>query len=215
MDYLCLEIRRISVNGLNLKGKGVSSFSKNKVVCASVSIHGSNQSAKQETPIDKNGGTDPMFNFHEQFFNINTNDVNLAQQFVVMKLKEKGFLCGKDIGQAHVSIGELLKNYVDTTGENHVSRLLMTPGGKVKGVLDIKYAFRKLTPYTGPGDGVGPGDGAVGAYQYPTALESGGGDSPASAAQPQGSSKFANVSAGIGAGAAVLNALVGFIANCF
>lgn len=208
MGQLWLQIYTISANGLKLK-KGVSCFSINKEVCASVSIHGSNQSSKLETPIDENGGSDPMFNFHGQFININTTVVSSAQQFVVVKLKKKGFPFGKDIGQAHVSVEEMLKNYDDTNGESHASLSLMTltPGGQVK--LDIKYVVLKLTPYTGPGYGT------MGACQCPTATESGGGDPLASAAQPQGSSKFANVAAVIGAGATVFNALVGFIANCF
>ncbi|KAL4645541.1 hypothetical protein ACB092_02G241800 [Castanea dentata] len=206
MNSLIFGINSFSVNGLNLKEKGVSCFSKNQVLRAVVSIPGSNQSVRQKTPIDKNGDTDAMFNFDEHFFTINPND----NQDVVIKLKEHGFLCGKDIGQVRLSINELLTCY--DKGVNHVRCYLAPHGGKLKGELNIMYEFRYQISYTGPGDG----DGAVTvrAYQCPTAPESSGGVPPAAAAPPQTSSRFGNVAAWIGAVAAVGNALVGIFANC-
>ncbi|KAF3970082.1 hypothetical protein CMV_006189 [Castanea mollissima] len=199
-------ITSISVHRLNLKGNGVSCFSKNQGLRAVVSIPGSDQSVRQKTPIDKNGDTDAMFNFDEHFFTINPN----VKQDVVIKLKENRFLCGKDIGQVRLSINELLKSY--EKGENQVRCYLAPHGEKLKGELNIMYEFRYQISYTGPGDG----DGAVtvGAYHCPTAPESSGGVPPAAAAPPRTSSRFGNVAACIGAVAAVGNALVGCFANC-
>lgn len=194
-----LHINSISAKGLDLK-EMISCCSNNKGVYADVFIRGSNKSAKQKTPIDKTGGTDPLWKF-PMMFPINV-DVPESQQTFVVKLKVVGFLSDKVIGLVHVPMVELLKGYVDTKGENRMSCSVMTPGGD-KGVLDIDFEFKELIAYAGADDGAVPVPVPGANHQPP----------PTPAAQPQNPS-FRNVAAAwIGAGAAVINAFIGIITS--
>ncbi|KAK4595762.1 hypothetical protein RGQ29_014024 [Quercus rubra] len=172
MSHHTLDISSISAKGLKLKK--VSCFSNKMGLYATVSIDGSSNSSEQKTPIDKNGGSNPIWNSPMKFI---INDVPAAQQTVVVKLKAERIIRDKVIGQVHVPMKELLDNYGDSKGENHISYTVVTPSGKAKGVLDLRLKFGdELVNYP-----TGPGHGVVDVYQHPPAPAYGGYPPPAPA----------------------------------
>ncbi len=123
--------------------KDVNLFSKMDVY-AIVSIMGdynnNNMASKQKTPIDKDGGTNPKWNFLMKF----TVDITAAQQnrlTLVVKLKSERNFGDKDIGEVHVPMKELLDSFGDSKDDKHLSYSVRTPSGKAKGVLDFTYKF--------------------------------------------------------------------------
>ncbi|KAK7841992.1 protein SRC2 [Quercus suber] len=169
MSHPTLDISSISAKDLKLKK--VSCFSNKMGLYATVSINGSSNSSEQKTPIDKNGGSNPMWNSPMKFI---INDVLAAQQTVVVKLKAERIIRDKVIGRVRVPMKELLDNYGDSKGENHISYTVVTPSGKAKGVVDLRLKFGELVNYP-----TGPGHGVVDVYQHPPTPAYGGGHLPA------------------------------------
>ncbi|RVW55612.1 Protein SRC2 [Vitis vinifera] len=107
MEYRTLEINVISAKDL----KDVNLISKMDVYVV-VSINGDSRS-KQKTPVDRDGGTNPTWNFPMKF----TVDESAAQQnrlTLSFKLRCERTLGDKDIGEVNVPIKELL----DPAGES-------------------------------------------------------------------------------------------------
>ena len=112
MSHRTLDISSISAKYLKLKK--VSCFSNKMGLYATVSIDGSSNSSEQKTPIDKDGGSNPIWNSPMKFI---INDVPAAQQTIVVKLKAERIIQDKVIGRIRVPMEELLDNYGDSKGE--------------------------------------------------------------------------------------------------
>ncbi|XP_010269468.1 PREDICTED: protein SRC2 [Nelumbo nucifera] len=134
MEYRTLDITVISAKDL----KDVNLFSKMDVY-AVVSLSGDSRS-KHKTPIDKDGGTSPSWNFPMKF----TVDEAAAKQnrlMLVFELRCDRSLGDKDIGQVHVPVKELLDNTGDGKSAQFVSYQVRKPSGKPKGTLNFSYKF--------------------------------------------------------------------------
>ncbi|KAK7841995.1 protein src2 [Quercus suber] len=166
MSHRTLDISSISTKDLKLKK--VSCFSNKMGLYANVSIDGSGNSSEQKTPIDKNGGSNPIWNSPMKF---TINDVAAAQQTVVVKLKAERIIRDKVIGQVRVPMKELLDNYGDSKGENHISYTWEGQRG-----TGLRLKFEELVNYP-----TGPGHGVVDIYQHPPAPAYGGYPPPAPA----------------------------------
>ncbi|OMP03303.1 C2 calcium-dependent membrane targeting [Corchorus olitorius] len=135
MECRSLEITVISAKDL----KDVNLFTKMDVY-AVVSINGDHRTA-QRTPIDKDCGSNPKWNYSMKF----TIEEALAQQNRLnlnFRLKSDRQLGDKEIGDVAIPIKELLDhNNGNGKGEQNVSYNVRLPNGKPKGVLNFSYKF--------------------------------------------------------------------------
>ncbi|KAL8209905.1 hypothetical protein R6Q57_006637 [Mikania cordata] len=140
-----LELTIISAKGLNkvnLVGK--------MDVYAVVYINGAvNQDQKQKTPVDKDGGSNPTWNYPMKF-QINESDALQNRSTLVVKIKTEGMFGDKDLGEVHVPIKELLEG-ASTGGKplQFVSYQVRKPSGKPKGELSFSYKFAGKTAGVG------------------------------------------------------------------
>ncbi|KAI9122913.1 hypothetical protein K1719_005802 [Acacia pycnantha] len=137
MDHLPLELTLISAKDL----KDVNLFSKMDVY-AVVSISGdAYQNQKSKTPVDRDGGTSPTWNFLMKF-NINESLARQNHLTIEIKLKSERSMAGdKDIGVVHIPVKELLDNTGDGKSAQFVSYQVRKPSGKPKGSLNFSYKF--------------------------------------------------------------------------
>lgn len=135
MEFIPLEINVISAKDL----KDVNLFTKMDVYVV-VSINGDFRTA-QRTPVDKNGGSNPEWNYTVRF----TVDEAAARQnglTVVFILKSQRQLGDRDIGTVQVPVKELLdKGNGNGKGQNNLSYAVRLANGKAKGVLNFSYKF--------------------------------------------------------------------------
>ncbi|RVX20635.1 Protein SRC2-like [Vitis vinifera] len=130
-----LEITLVSANGI----KKVKHISKMDVyVVATVS--GDPQSL-QKTPVHKDGGSNPTWNFTMKF----TIDESLAQLDHLMLIFQlrccRHVRADKDIGEANVSVKELLNHAGDDMSAKYVTYEVKKPSGKPKGKLNFSFKF--------------------------------------------------------------------------
>ncbi|OVA14839.1 C2 calcium-dependent membrane targeting [Macleaya cordata] len=157
MEYRPLEITVISAKDI----KDVNVFSKMDVyVVASI---GGDARTRQKTPVDKDGGKNPSWNFPMKF----TIDVAAAKQnrlILIFQLKAERTLGDREIGEVHVPIKELLDNLGDGKSNQFVSYQVRKPNGKPKGELNFSYKFgdKVTAPMGAP-----KGDEPVTAYPAP------------------------------------------------
>ncbi|XP_028783944.1 protein SRC2-like [Neltuma alba] len=137
MEYLPLELTIISAKDL----QDVNLFSKMDVY-AVVSISGdAYQNQKAKTPVDRDGGTSPTWNFPMKF-NVNESAARQNRLSIEIKLKSERSMAGdKDIGVVHVPVKELLDNTGDGKSAQFVSYQVRKPSGKPKGSLNFSYKF--------------------------------------------------------------------------
>ncbi|CAJ1941033.1 unnamed protein product [Sphenostylis stenocarpa] len=133
-----MEPRTLEINLASAKDlKDVKFFSKMDVY-AVVSINGDR---KIKTPVHRNGGTDPTWNFHMKF----TFEESLARQnrlaLEIKLLCQRTLSADKEIGEVHVPIRELLNQPGDGKSFQHVSYQVRKPSGKPKGALSFSYKF--------------------------------------------------------------------------
>lgn len=140
MNFRVLDIVIISAKDL----KQVNPFFKMDVfTLASVQGYNNNlYNSLQKTPIDKDGGSNPNWNFPMKFF----IDVVAAENnclTLVIKLKADGSFGDKDIGEVHVPVKELLDKYVASNDEMHAAsyNVRTTRAGKFKGELNFSFKF--------------------------------------------------------------------------
>ncbi|KAL2339045.1 hypothetical protein Fmac_013491 [Flemingia macrophylla] len=131
MEYRTLELNLGSAKDL----KDANLFSKMDVY-AVVSLSGDQ---KIKTPVDRNGGTNPTWNFPLKF----TFQESLARQnrlTLQIKLRcERTLAADKDVGEVHVPLRELLDQPGDGKSFQHVSYQVRKPSGKPKGALNFSY----------------------------------------------------------------------------
>ncbi|KAM6577829.1 hypothetical protein CsatB_029666 [Cannabis sativa] len=134
MECRPLEITLISASDL----KDVNLLSKMDVY-AVVSISGDN-AKKQKTPVDKDSGSNPKWNYTVKF---TVYESAVQQNMLTLKIKlvsDRSF-GDKEIGEVQVPIKELLDNYKDGSGEKRMSYSVRLPNGKAKGNLNFAYKF--------------------------------------------------------------------------
>nr|GEX26988.1 hypothetical protein [Tanacetum cinerariifolium] len=103
-------------------------------------ISGSNEETqKHKTPVDKDGDSNPTWNFPMKF----TINESLALQnrlTLVVKIKTEGMFGDKDVGEVHVPVKELLQGFNGKVVQ-FVSYQVRKPSGKPKGELAFSYKF--------------------------------------------------------------------------
>ncbi|GAU11151.1 hypothetical protein TSUD_197750 [Trifolium subterraneum] len=141
--------------------KNVNLFAKTEVY-AVVSISGDplhNQKAK--TPVDREGGTNPAWNFSVQ---LTFNESLARQNRLTLEIKLRclrNLSVDKDIGSVQIPLGELLNQIGDGKSFQHVSYQVKKPSGKPKGAFNFSYKFTaplksKVEPgYSAPAPAVG------------------------------------------------------------
>lgn len=135
MEYRPLEVTIISAKGL----KDIGHLSKMDVyVIATIS----GDPRTQKTPVDKDGGSHPSWDFTMKFTvdetAIQANCLNLVFQLQ----HERTLLADKDIGEVHVPVKELLGN---AAGDEKLAVLaeypVRNPSGKDEGTLKFSFKF--------------------------------------------------------------------------
>ncbi|XP_020227733.1 protein SRC2 [Cajanus cajan] len=133
MEYRTLELILDSAKDL----KDLNLFSKMDVY-AVVSLSGHH---KIKTPVDRNAGTNPTWNFPVKF----TFSESLARQnrlsLEINLHCERTLAADKDIGQVHVPLRELLDQAGDGKSFQHVSYQVRKPSGKPQGAFNFSYKF--------------------------------------------------------------------------
>ncbi|CAL0309634.1 unnamed protein product [Lupinus luteus] len=136
MEYRTLELNVVSAKNI----KDVNLLSKMDVF-AVVSISGESQNVqKMKTPVHRDGGTNPTWNFQVKF----TVDESLAHQnrlYLEIKLfSERTFAGDTLIGTVNIPVKEFIENPGDGSFR-HVSYQVRTQSGKPKGMLNLSYKF--------------------------------------------------------------------------
>ncbi|KAJ0721206.1 putative C2 domain-containing protein [Helianthus annuus] len=144
MEYKTLDLTLISATGLTKAGKlsvyaVASIFDSRKVI---------NNVQKFKTPIHKDGGSDPTWNFPMKF----TLNKAASRMTLVVKIKGVRMLVDKNLGEVRVPIKELLEG-VDPEGKTtqNVSYHMIGRDGEVKGVVSFSYKFGEKSSPSGKG----------------------------------------------------------------
>lgn len=136
MDYIPLELTLISAKDL----KDVNLFSK-MAVYAVVSISGDPyQNQKVKTPVDREGGKNPAWNFPIKF-TINEPAARQNRLSLEIKLRSERMSGDRDVGSVHVPVKELLDQPGDGKSSQFVGYQVRKPSGKPKGSLNFSYKF--------------------------------------------------------------------------
>ncbi|XP_076942377.1 protein SRC2 homolog [Bidens hawaiensis] len=135
MEYRNLNITLVSVNGLKK-----SRFTGSMHVYAVVFISGG-KGQKQRTNTDKYGDSNPTWNVPMKF----VIDEEFSGATLVFKLKEEAMFGGKNLGEVHVPVKELLEGFKGNgkAAQTASYEVLRRPSGKPNGVLSFKYEFRE------------------------------------------------------------------------
>lgn len=132
--------------------KKVTLFSRMKAyVAVSIFDRGAHPIQTFRTPVDRDGGSNPAWNFPVKF----TVDEAAARQGrlrLVFQIRCEGVFGDKYVGDVSVSVQELLDSPAATAGKQVVSYQVIRPSGKVKGQLTFSYQFgekvsRATTPH--------------------------------------------------------------------
>ncbi|KAL5983826.1 hypothetical protein ACLOJK_017921 [Asimina triloba] len=132
MEYRPLELTIISANDLN----DVNLFSKMDVyVVVSLST---DPRAPQRTPVDRDGGKSPKWNYSLQF-----SVPDGPPPILTFLLRSDRTLGDRDIGQVHVPVKELLDTAAkgDFSSSHSVTYQVRKPSGKPKGALNFSFKF--------------------------------------------------------------------------
>ncbi|XP_076898411.1 protein SRC2 homolog [Bidens hawaiensis] len=147
MEYRNLSLTLVSANDLKKPR-----FTGSMHVYAVVFISGG-KDQKQRTSTDKQGGSNPAWNVPMKF----VMDDEVSGATLVVKIKAEGMFGGKNLGEVHVPVKELLEGFKGNgKAVQTVSYQVRRPSGKPKGVLSFKYEFgEKFTAPRGMGAGYG------------------------------------------------------------
>ncbi|KAK4785013.1 hypothetical protein SAY86_001702 [Trapa natans] len=100
-------------------------------------------SAKQITPVAKNGGTKPTWNFPMQF-TVDTTPEALQRSHPILLLKLRCVRTvrdDKDIGEARVPVEDLFARSGGGTSDWNVSYPVLMPNGKPRGEVNFSFKF--------------------------------------------------------------------------
>lgn len=132
-----MEITIVSARGLK-KVKHLSKMDVYVVVSISNSFH-----TEQQTPVDKDGGRTPNWNFPMNF-TINEAEAQKDHSILlILKVKCKRRLhTDKDIGEVQVPIKELYDNGGDCKFVKYVTYQMKKPSSnKLRGEINLSYKF--------------------------------------------------------------------------
>ncbi|KAL7597108.1 hypothetical protein Lser_V15G27973 [Lactuca serriola] len=175
MEYRTLDLTLVSAKGI----KKASLIGKPDVY-AVVYISGARSNQKLRTPVDKDGGSDPTWNFPLSF----TVDEAAGLQnrlTLVVKIKAVGIFSDKNLGEVRVPIKELLEGVsIEGKTQQLVSYQVRTKSGKTKGFLSFSYKFgekfsgKAEEPVTAYPPGMAVGSSSAYAQPYGAAAAAGG-----------------------------------------
>ncbi|KAH7517099.1 protein SRC2 homolog [Ziziphus jujuba] len=135
MQCRALEITVISARDL----KKVKHLTKMDVYVV-VSLPGGSHT-EQKTPVDKDGGTSPNWNFPMKF-NIDEAEARKNRHTLTFKVKcNRRLHSDKEIGEVNVPIEELLDNGGDGKFVKYVTYKVRKTSGKLTGDLNLSYKF--------------------------------------------------------------------------
>lgn len=135
MQYRPVEITIISAKGL----KRVKHLSKMDVYVV-VSLSGGPE-MEQKTPVDKESGPNPNWNFPMNF-NIDEEEAQKGRLGLNFKvICHRRLHSDKEIGQVNVPVKELLDNGGDGKFLKYVTFQVRKPNGKHRGELNLSYKF--------------------------------------------------------------------------
>lgn len=188
-----MEFRPLDITVLSAKGlKDVNIMTKMDVY-AVVSIYGDPRTA-QKTPVDKDCGSSPKWNFPTKF-TVDADAANSSHLTLVFKLMSERSLGDREIGEVHVSVKELLDAAGDGKSsegakERTMSCSVRTPKGKAKGTLEFSYRFGEKYTYSPPPQAAAAAPVAKGADEpvmaYPAMAHAGPSTASAYAPPPPG-----------------------------
>ncbi|XP_010269469.1 PREDICTED: protein SRC2 homolog [Nelumbo nucifera] len=141
MERNCLEVTVVSARDL----KGVRKLFKMKVYVMVV-LASSDKEHFKRTPIDKEGRTNPNWNFSVTFDVENHSDVQLNEYTLTFKLFCKRKLGDKYIGEVSVPIQDLLRAASGGTDSNSppvITRPVRLESGYTQGVLTFSCRFHE------------------------------------------------------------------------
>ncbi|XP_076929658.1 protein SRC2 homolog [Bidens hawaiensis] len=173
-----MECRVLDMTIISAKGLKKASLIGKMDVYAVVYVSGAGKSQKLKTPVDKDGGSEPSWNFPMKL----TIDEAAGLQnrtTLVVEIKHEGTFGDKEVGEVHVPIKELLEGVSkEGKSEQFVSYQVRTPSGKPKGNLNFSYKFgEKFTVKAEEAVTAYPAAMAAGSssgYQQPYAAAPGG-----------------------------------------
>ena len=96
---------------------------------------------KVKTSVDREGGTNPTWNFPIEF---TVNETLARQNRLTLEIYlrcDRALAVDKDVGHVHVPIIELLNHPGDRKSFQHITYQVRTPSGKPKGALNFSYKF--------------------------------------------------------------------------
>ncbi|KAK8507099.1 hypothetical protein V6N13_069891 [Hibiscus sabdariffa] len=135
MAHRTLEINVISAKGL----KNFNLIDRMDVFCI-VSLKGGASKEKVRTPVDKDCGKNPNWNFPVKF----AIDESLAQKNdlkIKFKVVCERILGDKELGKVSVPVKELLDSPGEGGSMKFVSFQVRRPSGRAEGSLDFSYRF--------------------------------------------------------------------------
>lgn len=135
MQYRALEITIISARGLK-KVKHLTKMDVYVVVSLSGGPH-----TEQKTPVDKDGGTSPNWNFPMRF---NIDEAGARKNRHVLSFKvmcRRRLHSDEEIGEVNVPQAELLDNGGDDKFVKYVTYQVRNSSSKLTGELNLSYKF--------------------------------------------------------------------------
>ncbi|KAI3522382.1 hypothetical protein L1887_00120 [Cichorium endivia] len=140
MDYRTLDLTLFSATGLK---NGATLFGKSDVY-AVAHIYGSHTIQKLRTPVHKNGGCNPTWNFPMKF-TVDYAAILQRRVGIVVEIKAVGMFSDKKLGEVRRPfVGEVLEDVsTERKGQTPTvaSYQVRTPSGKPKGYLSFSYRF--------------------------------------------------------------------------
>ncbi|XP_076939369.1 protein SRC2-like [Bidens hawaiensis] len=148
MEYRKLNLTLVSANGIKK-----SRFTGSMHVYAVVFISGG-KDQKQRSSTDKHGDSNPTWNVPMKF--VIDEEVSVAT--LVVKIKAERMFGGKNLGEVHVPVKELLEGFKGNgnAAQTVSYQVLRRPSGKPNGVLSFKYELGEKFTTTPHGMGEQP-----------------------------------------------------------
>lgn len=140
MEQRTLEITVISAKDLHK----VNLISKMDVYAVVSILAGDTPHQLFKTPVDKEGGSNPTWNFTFKC-NIDEAAAQQSRLALVFKLKSERVLGDKEIGEVRVPIKELLDSPGSGNAKQFVSYQVRKPDGKPRGFVSFSYQFGEKT----------------------------------------------------------------------
>ncbi|XP_051146855.1 protein SRC2 homolog [Andrographis paniculata] len=160
-----MEYRRLNVTVVSAEGiKDVKLLSKMDVY-ADVSLAGYPQSRKV-TPVDKNSGTNPKWNFPVDFVVDEPYLTRPGLSLLFRLMAESTLKSDKLIGTVTVPIDDLFRS-ATADADRTVVYPVVTASGKPKGSLKFSYRFGEKFTHQAPATAKHGGDEPVTAYPAP------------------------------------------------